>query len=158
MPDDDQVGGARVLDDLEGDGRAKEQRREPDRGEHDVDEPARSDPRCRREPGDPAAVDRLRDDVDHRGARDDREQERRHGEERERVRLGDHDLSFSRTRSLTTFGFALPAVFCMTWPTKNPRRPSLPPLYAATWPSFAARISSISGSSSEASEIDVSAR
>ena len=35
--------------------------------------------------------------------------------------------SFSRRRSLTTFGFALPPVSFITWPTKKPSRPSLPP-------------------------------
>src|SRR5262249_41563333 len=47
----------------------------------------------------------------------------------ERVRFLDekaHPASFSRTSSLTTFGFALPFVSFITCPTKNPSRPSLP--------------------------------
>jgi len=35
--------------------------------------------------------------------------------------------SFSRTRSLTTRGSALPFVSFITWPTKKPSNPSLPP-------------------------------
>ena len=36
--------------------------------------------------------------------------------------------SFSRTSSLTARAFALPPVSFITWPTKKPSRPSLPPL------------------------------
>src|SRR2546421_422099 len=65
------------------------------------------------------------------------------------VRLVDHAFSFSRRRSLTTFGFAFPPVSFITCPTKKPSRPSLPPLYASTCPAFAASTASTSGSSSE---------
>jgi hypothetical protein len=41
--------------------------------------------------------------------------------------LGVAAPSFSRRRSLTTRGSALPPVSFITWPTKKPSRPSLPP-------------------------------
>src|ERR1043166_7196262 len=69
-----------------------------------------------------------------------------------------HALSFSRTRSLTTFGFAFPPVSFITCPTKNPSRPSLPPRYASTCCWFSPRIRSITGSSSLTSAIAASAR
>src|SRR5262249_9516215 len=75
------------------------------------------------------------------------------------VRLVDHAaFSLSRSRSLTTFGFAFPPVSFITWPTKKPSRPSLPPWYAATCPGLAARMASITGSSSDVSETARSAR
>src|SRR5439155_4845601 len=48
-------------------------------------------------------------------------------------------LSFSRSRSFTTCGLALPPVSRITCPTKNPSRPSLPPRYALTCDSFSPR-------------------
>src|SRR4029079_11857692 len=74
------------------------------------------------------------------------------------VRLPDHAFSFSRSRSLTTFGLALPFVSFIPWPTKKPSRPSLPPLKASTWPGLAASTASITGSSSGVSETAVCAR
>ncbi len=38
-----------------------------------------------------------------------------------------HELSFSRTSSLTARASALPPSSFITWPTKKPSRPSLPP-------------------------------
>src|ERR687897_1664050 len=66
--------------------------------------------------------------------------------------------SFLRRSSLTTFGSALPCVSFITWPTKKPSRPCLPPLKAATWPGLSARMRSTSGSSSEVSATRVSPR
>src|ERR1051325_7766243 len=40
--------------------------------------------------------------------------------------------NFSRSRSLTTFGFAFPFEALITWPTKKPIKVSLPERYAAT--------------------------
>src|SRR5262249_32939212 len=75
------------------------------------------------------------------------------------VRLVDHAaFSLSRGGWLTTFGFAFPPVSFITWPTKKPSRPSLPPWYAATCPGLAARMASITGSSSDVSETARSAR
>ena len=37
-----------------------------------------------------------------------------------------YERSFSRSRSLTTLGFAFPFEAFITWPTKNPNRASLP--------------------------------
>src|SRR5205823_12240507 len=74
---------------------------------------------------------------------------RRH--DRDRPRTPGQALSFSRNRSLTTRGSALPSVAFITWPTKKPSRPSLPLRYAATWPAFAAITSSTIGSSAETS-------
>jgi hypothetical protein len=67
-------------------------------------------------------------------------------------------LSFSRSRSLTTRGFALPRVSFMTCPTRKPSTPSLPARYAAACSSWAARTWSITGSSSDSSAISVSPR
>ena len=39
----------------------------------------------------------------------------------------DHACSFSRSSRLTTFGSALPCVSFITWPTRKPSTPSLPP-------------------------------
>ncbi len=53
-----------------------------------------------------------------------------HAEPREEVR---HDQSASRLliASLTCAGLALPLLFCMTWPTKNPSNFSFPALNSA---------------------------
>src|SRR2546425_11137880 len=67
-------------------------------------------------------------------------------------------VNFERNSSFTTFGSALPCVSFITWPTKKPSRPSLPPLYAATWPGLSARMRSTSGSSSAVSATKVSPR
>src|SRR5215217_605904 len=69
-----------------------------------------------------------------------------------------HDESFSRRRSFTTLGSALPPVSFITWPTRNPSTPSLPALKVSTCPSFSANTLSMMGSSSDASEIAVSPR
>jgi hypothetical protein len=66
--------------------------------------------------------------------------------------------SFSRSRSLTTRGFAFPRVSFMTCPTRKPSSPSLPARYAAACSSLSARTWSITGSSSDASAISVSPR
>ena len=42
--------------------------------------------------------------------------------------------NLARTRSFTTRGSALPPVSFITWPTKNPSRPSLPPRNCSAWP------------------------
>ena len=47
--------------------------------------------------------------------------------------------SFSRSSRLTTFGSALPPVSFITWPTRKPSTPSLPPRYVSTCSGFAAR-------------------
>ena len=59
------------------------ERREPDRRRGHVDEPADGDAERRDEPGEPAAVDALGDDVEHRRAGHDDQRERRGREERE---------------------------------------------------------------------------
>ena len=41
--------------------------------------------------------------------------------------LRPHACSFSRSSRLTTFGSALPCVSFITWPTRKPSTPSLPP-------------------------------
>ena len=67
-------------------------------------------------------------------------------------------LSFSRSRSLTTRGFALPRVSFMTCPTRKPSSPSLPARYAAACSTLAARTWSITESTSASSAMSVSPR
>ena len=62
------------------------------------------------------------------------------------------------SRSDTTRGFAFPSVSFITWPTKNPSRPSFPPRYASTWPGLASRMRATTGSSSAVSETASCAR
>src|SRR5829696_3943358 len=69
-----------------------------------------------------------------------------------------HDESFSRRRSFTTLASALPPVSFITWPTRKPSTPSLPALKVSTCASFSASTLSMTGSSSDASEIAVSPR
>ena len=64
------------LHDGEGRRRRREQRREADRRGDDVHEPARGDPERGHEPGAPALVDALGDDVGDRRAGHDDERER----------------------------------------------------------------------------------
>ena len=123
----DQVGGARVLDDVERDRRGHDQRGQADRGGGDVDERAEVDAEHRHEPRRPALLDAAGDDVEHRRSGHEQQRNSRDDEHPSVVGVGDHELSFSRTRSLTTFGFALPWVSRITAPTKKPSRPSLPP-------------------------------
>src|SRR5262249_16838341 len=63
-------------------------------------------------------------------------------------RFPGYPRSFARTRSLTMRGSALPPVVFITWPTKKPSRPSLPPRYCSACAGFAAITSSMTGSSS----------
>src|SRR5438876_2155679 len=53
-------------------------------------------------------------------------------------RLNDYDFSFSRSRSFTIFGLALPLEAFITCPTKNPNNASLPERYCSSWFGFAA--------------------
>jgi hypothetical protein len=75
-PDDDQVRGAEVLDDVERDRGGGEQRGEADRRRGDVDERPRRDPGHRGDARPAAVGDALRDDVEHRRPGHDEQQER----------------------------------------------------------------------------------
>src|SRR5256885_12063658 len=69
-----------------------------------------------------------------------------------------YPASRSRTSWLTTFGSALPPVSRLTWPTKKPSTPSLPPRYVSTCSGFAARTASMTGASSDSSPTAACAR
>ena len=96
-PEADEIRGARVLDDGEGDGRGGEQGREPDGCRGDVHESADLDPEHRRDPRAPALMHAARDDVENCRAWNG--DERRRGESKDCERSGiDHRFSSQTMR------------------------------------------------------------
>src|SRR5690606_17632958 len=69
----DQIGGAGIFDDAEGQRGGGEQRREAERGRGDMDECGRVDTQYRDEAGAAALLDRAGEDVEHGWARHDQQ-------------------------------------------------------------------------------------
>src|SRR5581483_9546688 len=117
----------------------REQRRAHDRALRCAARPAarRAAPVDRLAPAHRGGADPAPARAAGRGHRDRADPERA---EPLRARRAAYARSFSRSSRLTTFGSALPCVSRITWPTKKPSTPSLPPRYVATCPGFAARI------------------
>ncbi len=91
-PETDEIRGARVLDDGEGDGRGREQGREPDGCRGHVHESADLDPEHRRDARAPALVHAARDDVEDSGAGNGDERSRRESKDCKRSGI-DHRFS-----------------------------------------------------------------